>query len=154
MRHCEELSNDALVKHTLDLHTSSISDLPAAAASILNYAGTNKILLFYGDMGAGKTTLIKSLCERLGVVDAVTSPTFSIVNEYAGASGPLYHFDFYRLSNQTEALDMGYEEYFYSGNYCFIEWPEKIAGLIPDKYTRISIEILDERSRQITVENI
>jgi tRNA threonylcarbamoyladenosine biosynthesis protein TsaE len=138
----------------LDLNTSSIADLPAAASSILEYAGTNRILLFYGDMGAGKTTLIKTLCRQLGVIDGVTSPTFSIVNEYAGKAGPVYHFDFYRLSNQTEALDMGYEEYFYSGNYCFIEWPEKIAGLIPDQYTGIRITVIDESSRQITVENI
>jgi tRNA threonylcarbamoyladenosine biosynthesis protein TsaE len=137
----------------LNLQISSIADLPGAASSILKYAGTNRILLFYGDMGAGKTTLIKALCEQLGIIDAVTSPTFSIVNEYAGAAGPAFHFDFYRLNNQTEALDMGCEEYFYSGNYCFIEWPEKIAGLIPDQYTSISIAGIDEELRQITVEN-
>jgi tRNA threonylcarbamoyladenosine biosynthesis protein TsaE len=105
-------------------------------------------------MGAGKTTLIKSLCAGLGVTDEVTSPTFSIVNEYAGANGPVYHFDFYRLKEQGEALDMGYEEYFFSDNYCFIEWPEKIAGLIPDQYTGIRIEVSEEGVRQITVENI
>jgi tRNA threonylcarbamoyladenosine biosynthesis protein TsaE len=138
----------------LNLQTLSIADLPGAASSILKHAGTNRILLFYGDMGAGKTTLIKTLCEQLGVTDSVTSPTFSIVNEYAGTARPVYHFDFYRLKNQTEALDMGYEEYFYSGNYCFIEWPEKIADLIPDQYTCIRITVIDEESRQITVENI
>ena len=105
-------------------------------------------------MGAGKTTLIKSLCEKLGVNDSVTSPTFSIVNEYKGADGPVYHFDFYRLKDQNEALDMGYEEYFYSGNYCFIEWPEKIANLIPDSFTGVRIHVSDASSRQITVENI
>ena len=105
-------------------------------------------------MGAGKTTLIKSLCEKLGVSDSVTSPTFSIVNEYKGADGPVYHFDFYRLKDQNEALDMGYEEYFYSGNYCFIEWPEKIASLIPDSFTGVRIHVLNASSRQITVENI
>jgi tRNA threonylcarbamoyladenosine biosynthesis protein TsaE len=138
----------------LNLHTSSIADLPGAASSILKYAGTNRILLFYGDMGAGKTTLIKTLCEQLGVIDAVTSPTFSIVNEYAGTEGPVFHFDFYRLRNQTEALDMGYEEYLNSGNYSFIEWPEKISDLIPDQYTSIRITVIDENSRQITIENI
>ena len=138
----------------MNLYTSSIADLPVAASSILKHAGTNRILLFYGDMGAGKTTLIKILCDQLGVADSVTSPTFSIVNEYAGTAGPVFHFDFYRLNNQTEALDMGYEEYFNSGNYCFIEWPEKIADLIPDQYTSIRIAVIDEESRQITVENI
>ena len=105
-------------------------------------------------MGAGKTTLIKDLCNVLGVAGETTSPTFSIVNEYEGQDGPVYHFDFYRLKDQSEALDMGYEEYFYSGNYCFIEWPEKIANLIPDSYTGVRIHILDATSRQITVENI
>lgn len=105
-------------------------------------------------MGAGKTTLIKILCAKLGVEDSVTSPTFSIVNEYAGNEGPVYHFDFYRLKSQNEALDMGYEEYFYSGNYCFIEWPEKIAGLIPEQYTGVRIHVADDGSRQISVENI
>lgn len=105
-------------------------------------------------MGAGKTTLIKNLCAELGVVDAVTSPTFSIVNEYAGSNGPIYHFDFYRLKDQNEALDMGYEEYFYSDNYCFIEWPEKIGGLIPQQYTGVRIQVTGDGSRQITVENI
>jgi tRNA threonylcarbamoyladenosine biosynthesis protein TsaE len=138
----------------LDLHTTSTADLSKTANQILNYAGNSRIFLFYGDMGAGKTTLIKSLCEKLGVDDSVTSPTFSIVNEYKGADGPVYHFDFYRLKDQNEALDMGYEEYFYSGNYCFIEWPEKIASLIPDSFTGVRIHVLDANSRQITVENI
>ncbi|MBD1393722.1 tRNA (adenosine(37)-N6)-threonylcarbamoyltransferase complex ATPase subunit type 1 TsaE [Mucilaginibacter glaciei] len=138
----------------MDIITSSPADLPGAATSILEFARTNRILLFYGEMGAGKTTLIKTMCAQLGVNDSVTSPTFSIVNEYKSDKGPVFHFDFYRLSNQTEALDLGYEEYFDSGNYCFIEWPEKIAGLIPDTYTGIRIEILDDTTRQITVENI
>jgi tRNA threonylcarbamoyladenosine biosynthesis protein TsaE len=138
----------------LDLHTTSTADLPKTANQILNFAGNSRIFLFYGDMGAGKTTLIKSLCEELRVTDSVTSPTFSIVNEYKGIDSPVYHFDFYRLKDQNEALDMGYEEYFYSGNYCFIEWPEKIANLIPDSFTGVRIHVLDANSRQITVENI
>jgi tRNA threonylcarbamoyladenosine biosynthesis protein TsaE len=141
-------------KYNMDLHTTSTADLPKTAAGILDFAGDSRIFLFYGDMGAGKTTLIKSLCKKLGVNDPVTSPTFSIVNQYQGSSGPVYHFDFYRLKEQSEALDMGYEEYFYSGDYCFIEWPEKIAGLIPDSYTGVRIHVLDATSRQITVENI
>src|SRR3984885_8559953 len=105
-------------------------------------------------MGAGKTTLIKALCESLGTAEPVTSPTFSIVNEYEGAGNKIFHFDFYRLKNETEALDMGYEEYFYSGAYCFIEWPEKIPNLLPEHYISIRIEVTDENSRQITVERI
>ncbi len=103
-------------------------------------------------MGAGKTTLIKCLCERLGVTDVVTSPTFSIVNEYVGADNKIYHFDFYRLKNQAEALDLGYEEYFYSDAWCFIEWPEKISGLLPENFVRIDIEVMPDGSRQITID--
>jgi tRNA threonylcarbamoyladenosine biosynthesis protein TsaE len=105
-------------------------------------------------MGAGKTTLIKSLCECLGTTEPVTSPTFSIVNEYIGKSGKIYHFDFYRLKNQTEALDMGYEEYFYSGAYCFIEWPEKIPDLLPAHYVSIAIKVQTGDSRQLIIEKI
>ncbi|MCO5936790.1 tRNA (adenosine(37)-N6)-threonylcarbamoyltransferase complex ATPase subunit type 1 TsaE [Mucilaginibacter sp. RB4R14] len=138
----------------MDLHITSTAELPQVASDILNFAGDTRIFLFYGDMGAGKTTLIKALCLQLGVLDAATSPTFSIVNQYEGQDGPVYHFDFYRLKDQNEALDMGYEEYFYSGNYCFIEWPEKIANLIPDSYTGVRIHVIDATSRQISVENI
>lgn len=129
----------------------SISELSFAAKDILSLSEQNKIFLFYGDMGAGKTTLIKSLCGQLGVTDVVTSPTFSIVNEYAGTE-KIYHFDFYRLKNQAEALDLGYEEYFYSGAYCFIEWPEKIPGLLPSSYIRCDIKVLDDGCRQIIIE--
>ncbi len=105
-------------------------------------------------MGAGKTTLIKSLCECLGTTEPVTSPTFSIVNEYVGAGDKIYHFDFYRLKNQEEALDMGYEEYFYSDAYCFVEWPEKIPDLLPQHYINVQIKVLDDNSRQINIEKI
>ena len=105
-------------------------------------------------MGAGKTTLIKSLCEYLGTTEPVTSPTFSIVNEYIGAGSKIYHFDFYRLKNQEEALDMGYEEYFYSDAFCFVEWPEKIPGLLPQHYINVQIKVLDDNSRQINIERI
>lgn len=105
-------------------------------------------------MGAGKTTLIKSLCETLGVTGAVTSPTFAIVNEYAAANSKIYHFDFYRLKTQTEALDMGAEEYFYSGDHCFIEWPEKIPDMLPQHYISITIRVLNDNNREITVEKI
>ena len=105
-------------------------------------------------MGAGKTTLIKLLCEYLGTAEPVTSPTFSIVNEYIGKANKMYHFDFYRLKNQTEALDLGYEEYFYSGSYCFIEWPEKIPDLLPEHYVSIAITLTGKNSRQIIIEHI
>lgn len=137
----------------MEIHTTTINDLAGAAQKVLDEAGDNRIFLFYGEMGAGKTTLIKAICAQLGVTDDVTSPTFSIVNEYEGKDGPVYHFDFYRLKQHSEALDMGYEEYFYSGNYCFIEWPEKIADLVPDTYTGVRIHIQDQHERLITVEN-
>jgi tRNA threonylcarbamoyladenosine biosynthesis protein TsaE len=132
----------------------TITDNLIISNRIIEFSGDQRIFLFHGDMGAGKTTLIKSLCQCLGINEAITSPTFSIVNEYAGAKGKVYHFDFYRLKNQNEALDMGYEEYFYSGNYCFIEWPEKIPDMLPLHYTSISIKALNDNSRTITVEII
>ncbi len=134
------------------LTASSLSDLPQVAQQIINFAGTDRIFLFYGDMGAGKTTLIKELCIALGSQDNITSPTFAIVNEYIGAGSNIYHFDFYRLKNQSEALDLGSDEYFYSGNYCFIEWPEKIPDILPDKFVRVSIQALGDNSRQITLD--
>jgi tRNA threonylcarbamoyladenosine biosynthesis protein TsaE len=136
------------------LNSTSISQLPAIASEIIKFAANSHIFLFYGDMGAGKTTLIKSLCECLGTTEPVTSPTFSIVNEYIGAGNKIYHFDFYRLKNQDEALDMGYEEYFYSDAYCFVEWPEKIPGLLPPHYVNVQIKVLDDNSRQINIERI
>ena len=135
------------------LTVQSLAELPAAAKAIIEHAANNRIFLFYGDMGAGKTTLIKTLCSFLGTEDAVTSPTFSIVNEYQTANDKIYHFDFYRLKDQTEAMDMGYEEYFYAGAYCFIEWPEKIPDLLPPHYTNVSIKALNDGSRQINIEN-
>ncbi len=136
------------------LNATPLNQLPAIASEILSLAKDSRIFLFYGDMGAGKTTLIKSLCECLGTTETVTSPTFSIVNEYIGNSNKIYHFDFYRLKNQTEALDMGYEEYFYSDAYCFIEWPEKIPGLLPEHYISIKIKVTGDNSREINIEKI
>jgi len=138
----------------INLSISSLSDLSATAQALLNFAGSQRIFLFYGDMGAGKTTFIKALCAALGVVDDVTSPTFSIVNEYAGTGTKVYHFDFYRLKNQEEALDMGYEEYFYSNNYCLIEWPEKIPDLLPPHYVRVTIEVTGQQTRHFGFESI
>ena len=136
------------------LVVDNLDKLPWAASQIISSASSHKIFLFHGEMGAGKTTLIKALCANLGTDENISSPTFSIVNEYLIPKGKIYHFDFYRLKNQTEALDMGYEEYFYSGEYCFIEWPEKIADLLPDHYLDIHIEILADNKRQISVHSI
>lgn len=136
------------------MEVASLTELPAAAQALLNFADGQKIFLFYGQMGAGKTTFIKTLCESLGVTEPVTSPTFSIVNEYNGNHSKIYHFDFYRLKKQDEALDMGYEEYFYSNQYCFIEWPEKIPDLLPLHYVKVSITVTNEQSRLFTYESI
>ena len=138
----------------MHLVTDLVDDLDKAASVILQFASTVRMFLFYGDMGAGKTTLIKALCERLGTREPVTSPTFAIVNEYKIPGDKIYHFDFYRLKDQSEAFDLGYEEYFYSGAYCFIEWPEKIPGLLPDNYINVKITVAENGSRQIGIDKI
>jgi tRNA threonylcarbamoyladenosine biosynthesis protein TsaE len=138
----------------VNIEVKSVNHLSETAKNIITFAGKQKIFLFHGEMGAGKTTLIKALCKELGVVDNVTSPTFSIVNEYNIPTGKIYHFDFYRLKNQTEALDMGYEEYFYSGDYCFIEWPGMIPDLIPDQHIDINIKVLSGTEREIYVSQL
>ena len=119
----------------------NIQDLPQVAGELLTGAGDHRVFAVYGEMGSGKTTFIKSLCSCLGVEEVVTSPTFTIVNEYRDSGGqPVYHFDFYRIKSESEAFDLGYENYLYSGNYCFMEWPEKIASLLPDGHSEIHIE--------------
>ncbi len=138
----------------MEIDAVSIGQLPNAAKQLIEFAGEDKILLFYGEMGAGKTTLIKAFCVAIGVEDAVSSPTFSIVNEYHCPDGIIYHFDFYRLKTQAEALDLGLEEYLYSGNYCLIEWPEKIPDLLPEKYLKISIEAQPDQRRKLTIAKI
>lgn len=117
------------------------------ARQLYDFAAGCRFFTFNGDMGAGKTTLIKALCAALGVEDRVSSPTFSIVNEYESPLGPVYHFDFYRLKNIQEAYDMGYEEYFYSPAYCLVEWPEKIEELLPERYIAVQITIDSENGR-------
>lgn len=126
-------------------------DLPLVAAKILQELPSAYIFAFYGNMGAGKTTLIKAFCHVLGSSDVVHSPTFSLVNEYEDRQGrSLYHFDFYRIKNIGEVYDMGFEEYVYSGNYCFLEWPERISELLPKTYVYISIEVIEDEVRKIT----
>ncbi len=114
----------------------------------------SKVILFHGEMGVGKTTLIKQLCKNLGVTSTTSSPTFSLVNEYETINNQVvYHFDFYRLKNEMEALDMGADDYFYSGNWCFIEWAEKIPSLIPDEHAIITIELVENGKRHLTLTN-
>ncbi len=127
----------------------SLEEIDNVAKLILNQ-NPNKVLLFNGNMGVGKTTLIKSLSQNLGVKGNTSSPTFSLVNEYqTNENQVVYHFDCYRLKNEFEALDMGIDEYLYSGNWCFIEWPEKIESLIPEKCSIINIEILPNGFRKL-----
>ena len=123
-------------------------DLEAVANNIFADK-PEKIITFTGGMGSGKTTLIKQMCKHLGVSTATSSPTFSIVNQYHSPTGPIYHFDCYRLKSETEALDMGIEEYLDSGQWCFIEWPEKIQNLLPEKHTAIQIETDNEGLRTL-----
>ena len=124
----------------MEIHIKDIANIQEAAREFVSQMGDATIFAFYGKMGAGKTTFIKAVCEALGVDDVVTSPTFAIVNEYATSTKPLYHFDFYRIKKLSEVYDMGYEDYFYNGCYCFIEWPELIEEVLPDDAVRISIE--------------
>jgi tRNA threonylcarbamoyladenosine biosynthesis protein TsaE len=131
---------------TLEFSLNKISEV---ATQILAQ-NPNKIILFDGQMGAGKTTLINQIVKNLGVNDATGSPTFSLVNEYQTTDNQIiYHFDFYRLKSENEALDMGVEDYLYSGNWCFIEWSEKIPNLIPENHSRIEISVLENGNRKL-----
>ena len=122
----------------------NIEQLPEVARNLLDAFSEERFFAFFGKMGVGKTTLIKELCAMLGVKDNVCSPTFAIVNEYSDRDDePVYHFDFYRLKSVAEAYDIGYEEYFYSGCYCFTEWTEKVEELLPEHYVRVEIEEKD-----------
>ena len=124
---------------------NSLNELPHAAQKLLAFAGNEHVFLFYGEMAAGKTTIIKAICRELGVSEMANSPTFSIVNEYDGKDSKIYHFDFYRIENEVEAIDIGFDEYVYSGNYCFIEWPEKIEKLLPPDSLRMKISAAGEK---------
>ena len=134
----------------MNIQINSQKDLKSAAIQLLEFAAEEKIFLFEGDMGAGKTTFIKVICEVLGVEDLVSSPTFSIVNEYLAKEDKIYHFDFYRIKDLQEAYDIGYEEYFYSGDLCLIEWPERIALLIPEHHVKVDIQVTGTEQRLIS----
>lgn len=146
------MQRDGLRSTMIPMYTVSFSieQLGEVAAGLLEAFPEQRFFAFFGKMGVGKTTLIKALCDCLGVSDNVCSPTFAIVNQYrAGSGSPVFHFDFYRLKNLDEAFDIGYEEYFYSGEYCFTEWTEKIEPLLPDQYVRVEI-VEDEGQRSLT----
>ena len=131
---------------------STLDSLSATAQALLHHAGSHRLWLFEGAMGAGKTTLIKALCAQLGVQDNVTSPTFSLVHEYATASGEaVYHFDLYRIRHEEEVLDLDFAAYFERGSYCFIEWPEKARSIIPATYCEIFFAVQPHGARSLHV---
>lgn len=135
----------------MEIKINNLEDINLDARTFIDNMGKGCVFAFYGKMGAGKTTFIKAVCENLGVTDVITSPTFAIVNEYTSETSgdTIYHFDFYRIKKIEEVYDMGYEEYFYSGSLCFIEWPELIEGLLPDDATKVTIEEDGDGSRTV-----
>ncbi len=134
----------------MEIKINSLDNIKEAAKEFVANMGNSKVFAFYGKMGAGKTTFIKAVCEELGVDDVITSPTFAIVNEYETGDGQsIFHFDFYRIKKLEEVYDMGYEEYFYGGSLCFIEWPELIEGLLPDDSKKVTIEEQPDGSRVV-----
>ena len=135
------------------LAIDSLDDLPDAAEAVIDALAGRTVVAFRGEMGAGKTTLIREIAARLGSDDVVTSPTFAIINQYAAAEGrTLYHFDFYRIDRLEEAYDFGYEEYFDSGDLCLVEWPEKIEPLLPENTMNVRITALSEQERRIEID--
>ena len=138
----------------MEIKINSLDTIHEAAKQFIAAMEDNTVFAFYGKMGAGKTTFVKAVCEELGVIDVINSPTFAIVNEYrADESGELiYHFDFYRIERLEEAYDFGYEEYFYSGDLCLVEWPEKIEPLLPEDAMQVMIRVVDEDSRIFEIE--
>ena len=123
----------------MNIKIENLEKIREAAREFVSQMGDARVFAFYGKMGAGKTTFIKAVCKELGVTDTITSPTFAIVNEYSSPT-PIYHFDFYRIKKLEEVYDMGYEDYFYSGALCLIEWPELIEELLPEDAVRVTIE--------------
>ena len=134
------------------LKIDSLSELDSVAQEIIESIGQRNVVLFRGGMGAGKTTLISRIVSLLGSEDNVTSPTFALVNQYQGDSGLIYHFDLYRIDRVEEVFDLGYEEYFYSGELCLVEWPEKIEALIPEEVMTVTIEVDSEECRTFTID--
>lgn len=135
----------------MKIKIDNLAGIQSAAKEFVANMGRGKVFAFYGKMGAGKTTFIKAVCEELGVEDVITSPTFAIVNEYTSAKTgeSIFHFDFYRIKKIEEVYDMGYEEYFYGGSLCFLEWPELIEDLLPEDATRVTISEQPDGSRLV-----
>ena len=135
----------------MEIKINNLEGIDNAAREFVAGMGKSRVFAFYGKMGTGKTTFIKAVCEQLGVEDVITSPTFAIVNEYTSETSgdTIYHFDFYRIKKLDEVYDMGYEEYFYSGSLCFIEWPELIESLLPEDATKVTIKENEDGSRSV-----
>lgn len=135
---------------TISIHSEE--ELPEVADALLDALNGRTVVALRGEMGAGKTTLIRAVADALGVEDQVTSPTFALVNQYEGANGErLFHFDFYRIDDEREAFDLGYEEYFYSGDLCFVEWPEKIESLLPEEVVEVRIRVDSPTERTFVI---
>ena len=133
----------------MNIIIQDLEHINEAAQQFIENIGEHTVFAFYGKMGAGKTTFIKAICEALGVDDVITSPTFAIVNEYTAEDGPVYHFDFYRIKKLEEVYDMGFEDYFYSGALCLIEWPELIEEVLPEDAVKVSITENSDGSRTV-----
>lgn len=138
----------------MEIKIESLDHIHEAARQFIAAMGDNTVFALYGKMGAGKTTFVKALCQELGVEDVVTSPTFAVINEYRSeiAGELIYHFDFYRIKKLEEVYDMGYEDYFYSGALCFIEWPELVEELLPGNTVKVTIEEQEDGTRKLTME--
>ena len=135
----------------MEIKIQDIEHIREAAREFINQIGDRRVFAFYGKMGAGKTTFVKAICEELGVEDVITSPTFAIINEYTQPDGePLYHFDFYRIKKLEEVYDMGFEDYFYSGALCLIEWPELIEEVLPEDAVKVHITEAPDGTRTIS----
>ena len=135
----------------IEISIPSLDNIADAAREFVSHIGEHRVFAFYGNMGAGKTTFIKAVCEELGVSDDVSSPTFAIVNEYASEMGPIYHFDFYRIKNISEVIDLGFEDYAYSGCLCFMEWPQLIDEILPEETVQVYIAEQGDGSRIVRV---
>ena len=134
----------------MEIKIQNIDTIRESAREFIQNIGEHKVFAFYGKMGAGKTTFVKAICEELGVEDVITSPTFAIVNEYEAHDQNIFHFDFYRIKRLEEVYDMGYEDYFYSGALCFIEWPELIEDLLPEDAVKVTITENTDGTRTVT----
>ncbi len=135
----------------LSIELNNLKAIEKAAKELISKFPQQRVFAFYGKMGAGKTTFIQAICRQLGTHDNITSPSFAIINEYKTPAGDsIFHFDFYRIKEMEEAYDLGYEDYFYSGNYCLIEWPEKIEPLLPEGFVSVNITVENNEARKIT----